>query len=106
MIYRLEALMVEMGEWVASQEDDEILASPAVGRFCLAQYTDFDGRLVLGSAMLMAECSPYCCYHSLCLPHEMGRHIVFSSIVCLSVRPSVCPSVRPSVTLSCPLYIF
>ena len=28
------------------------------------------------------------CY--LCLPHEMGRHIVFSSVVC----PSVCPSVR------------
>ena len=25
----------------------------------------------------------------LCLPHEMGRHIVFSSVVCLSVRPSV-----------------
>jgi len=24
----------------------------------------------------------------LCLPHEMGWHIVFSSIVCLSVRPS------------------
>jgi len=24
----------------------------------------------------------------LCLPHEMGRHIVFSSVVCLSVRPS------------------
>jgi len=22
----------------------------------------------------------------------MGRHIVFSSVVCLSVRPSVCPS--------------
>jgi len=29
---------------------------------------------------------------SLCLPHEMGRYIVFSSVVCLSVRPSVCPS--------------
>jgi len=27
-----------------------------------------------------------------CLPHEMGRHIVFSSVVCLSVRLSVCPS--------------
>jgi len=25
-------------------------------------------------------------------PHEMGRHIVFSSVVCLSVCPSVCPS--------------
>ena len=25
----------------------------------------------------------------LCLPHEMGRHIVFSSVVCPSVRPSV-----------------
>ena len=23
---------------------------------------------------------------------EMGRHIVFSSVVCLSLRPSVCPS--------------
>jgi len=32
----------------------------------------------------------------LCLPHEMGRHIVFSSVVCLSVRPSVRPSIRPS----------
>ena len=32
----------------------------------------------------------------------MGRHIVFSSVVCLSVRLSVCLS----VTLSCPLYIF
>ena len=30
-------------------------------------------------------------------PHEMGRHIVFSSIVCLSVCPSVRPPVRPSV---------
>ena len=27
--------------------------------------------------------------HSLCLPHEMGRHIVFSSVVCPSVRLSV-----------------
>jgi len=34
-------------------------------------------------------------------PHEMGRHIDFSSVVCPCVRPSVCPS----VTLSCPLYI-
>ena len=33
----------------------------------------------------------------LCLPHEMGRHIVFSSVVCLSVRLTVRPSVRPSV---------
>ena len=33
---------------------------------------------------------------SLCLPHKMGRHIVFSSVVCLSVRPSVRPSVRLS----------
>ena len=32
-------------------------------------------------------------------PNEMGRHIVFSSVVCLSVRPSVRLSVRPSVTL-------
>jgi len=31
-------------------------------------------------------------------PHEMGRHIDFSSVVCLSVRLSV--------TLLCPLYIF
>ena len=40
----------------------------------------------------------------LCLPHEMGRHIVFSSVVCPPVRPSVrlsvCPSVRPSVRAS------
>ena len=28
----------------------------------------------------------------LCLPNEMGRHIVFSSVVCLSVCLSVCPS--------------
>jgi len=25
-------------------------------------------------------------------PHEMGRHIVFSSVVCLTVCLSVCPS--------------
>jgi len=25
-------------------------------------------------------------------PHKMGRHIVFSFVVCLSVRPTVCPS--------------
>jgi len=31
---------------------------------------------------------------SLCLPHEMGRHTVFSSVVRLSVRPSVRLSVR------------
>jgi len=64
----------------------------------------------------------------LCLPHEMGRHIVFSSVVCPSVRPGIpmgtCwvpkyllnkrntqqmpigRDIRPSVTLSCPLYIF
>ena len=30
------------------------------------------------------------------LANEMGRHIVFSSVVCLSVRPSVRLSVRPS----------
>jgi len=29
-------------------------------------------------------------------PHEMGRHIVFSSVVCMSFRPSVRPSVCPS----------
>jgi len=37
---------------------------------------------------------------SLCLLHEMGRHIVFSSVdwtVCLSVSPSVRPSIRTSV---------
>jgi len=28
----------------------------------------------------------------LCLPHEMRRHVVFSSVVCWSVRSSVCPS--------------
>jgi len=27
-------------------------------------------------------------------PHEMGRHIVFSSVVCLFARLFVCPSVR------------
>jgi len=34
--------------------------------------------------------------------YKMGRHIVFRSAVCLSVRSSV----HPSVTLSCSLYIF
>jgi len=37
-------------------------------------------------------------------PHEMGRHIVFSSVVCLPVhlsfRPYVSLSVRPSVCMS------
>ena len=37
------------------------------------------------------------CISLLCLPHKMGRHIVFSSVVCLSVRPSVRLSVRLSV---------
>jgi len=36
---------------------------------------------------------------SLCLPHEMGRHIVFSSVICLSVCLFFCPSVRPFVRL-------
>jgi len=40
-------------------------------------------------------CCPILCYYV--SPHEMGRHIVFSSVVCLSVRMSVCPSVRLSV---------
>jgi len=35
-------------------------------------------------------------------PNKIGRHIVLSSVVCLSVRLSVCLS----VTLSCLLYIF
>jgi len=38
------------------------------------------------------------CFSHYVSPHEMGRHIVFSSVVC----PSVCLS----VTLSCLLYIF
>jgi len=55
---------------------------------------------------------------SLCLPHKMGRHIVFSSVVCPSVRlsvrlsghtdghllctkiPNKCPSVRTFHSLS------
>ena len=35
--------------------------------------------------------------HHYVSPHEMGRHIVLSSVVCLSVSPSVLLSVRPSV---------
>jgi len=44
----------------------------------------------------------FCCEIYYFSPHKMGRHIVFSSVVCPSVRQSV----SPSVTFSCPLYIF
>jgi len=35
-------------------------------------------------------------------PHEMGRYIDFSSIVCLSVRPSVCHAFVSALYLSNP----
>ena len=53
-----------------------------------------------------------CCFLNMCLityriimsPHnKIGRHIVFSSVECLSVIPPARPSVRLSVCLSvCP----
>ena len=52
----------------------------------------FTNRICSFSADLMYYASP----------HEIGRHIVFSSVVCLSVCLYICLS----VTLSCPLYIF